>query len=74
MVSLAKVGDENNVEFYGACGVENCADCLPRYDLDNNPVGRGCGCEGGCEREADSASRLCSSCERDGCAPYAVSS
>ena len=25
--------------WYGACGVEFCADCLPIYDADNNPVG-----------------------------------
>jgi hypothetical protein len=31
-------GTEPTTHFYGACGVENCADCLPLYDLDNNPI------------------------------------
>lgn len=25
--------------WYGACGVEFCADCLPIYDANNNPIG-----------------------------------
>lgn len=26
------------VWFYGACGVENCRDCLPLYDLTNREI------------------------------------
>lgn len=28
-------------EFYGACGVPECTDCLPRFDPDNNEIREG---------------------------------
>lgn len=30
--------ENEEILFYGGCGVENCADCLPLYDLDNNEI------------------------------------
>lgn len=38
LLEAAGVPEFPAAEFYGACGVENCADCLPRFDMDNNEI------------------------------------
>jgi hypothetical protein len=30
-----------SARFWGACGVEECADCLPAFDADNQPIPAG---------------------------------
>ncbi len=40
-----------------------------KSDDGEQPVGRPCGCEGGCEHEAVAGGRLCRSCWASGCTP-----
>lgn len=33
-----RCNDCRSVTFYGSCGVEGCADCLPLFDADNREI------------------------------------